>query len=313
MRVANNNYPDTVQLGDVRRWREWDIDWASIDLLFAGSPCQGFSFAGKQLAFDDPRSALFFTFVEIWRHIKALNPSAHYLLENVRMAKAHELVISRYMGVAPLAINSKRLSAQSRPRLYWTSIANEPYGLFGDMRIAIPQPADRGVLVGDILQPDDEVDDKYFLSAKALARAMRRGYSTPQVNPAKAGTLNTKSNSGQCSCDGGTVLIVASRGRNPANPADRSKGLNTEQRLEPRRDGKSNCLTQVEKDNYLLKPGQWLRRLTPIECERLQTVPDNYTAGVSDTQRYKMLGNGWTVDIIAYILQFLFTQQQEEL
>ena len=373
--------PDTVQLGDVTKWREWDIDWGKIDLLLGGSPCQGFSFAGKQLAFDDPRSALFFVFVEIWNYIKSVNPNAYFLLENVKMKKEFEIIISKYMGVAPIEINSALVSAQNRVRLYWTNIANEPYGLFGDMQCMIPQPKDKGILLRDILESD--VPDKYYLSEKMLQYFSNRAANFNQgkvnvreeegkascltssiascdisdnfikvdtnlrkaVNQDKANCFTAGENSGGLHSD--MTLIVASRGRNPENLKSRESGLNTEQMLEPRYDGKTNCLTSVQKDNlvftknYLqydvsgkgyksqqdrafyedgkhgclstaradtktgvIENGK-IRRLTPTECDRLQTVPDWYEWISSDTQIYRMLGNGWTVDVIAHILSFI--------
>ena len=144
--VTKQNFPETIHIGDVTK-----IDatlFPKIDLLIGGSPCQGFSFAGKGLNFDDPRSKLFFEFVRIKNEC---NPT-YFLLENVKMKYEHELVISKYMGVESIEINSQLLSAQNRVRLYWTNIANEPYGLFGDMVCTIPQPKDKGVLLRDILE-----------------------------------------------------------------------------------------------------------------------------------------------------------------
>lgn len=282
-----------------------------IDLLCGGSPCQGFSFAGKQLAFDDPRSKLFFEFVRLKNEC---NPT-YFMLENVKMKKEFELIISKYMGVAPIEINSALLSAQNRVRLYWTNIANEPYGLFGDMVCTIPQPKDKGILLRDILE--SEVLQKYYLSDKALATVTRKreiGINA-KINPEKSGTITCGNQSAKFSIDNSTTLIVASRGRNPENPKSRESGLNTEQMLEPRFDGKTNCLTSVQKDNLVMQlngstesggvqPYQQnrvydingispalmaqmscgthailenetkIRRLTPTECERLQTVPD---------------------------------------
>lgn len=119
--VTQANYPDTIQVGDVTKWREWGIDWASIDLLIGGSPCQGFSFAGKQLAFDDPRSALFFVYVDILNHIRSLNPCVKFLLENVKMKKDHLAVITEQLGVEPVFINSGEIGPCERPRFYWVN------------------------------------------------------------------------------------------------------------------------------------------------------------------------------------------------
>lgn len=140
IQVSQNNHPDIIRLGDVTRWREWPIEWSKIDMVLAGSPCQGFSFAGKQLAFDDPRSQLFFVFVDILKHIQQLNPNVKFLLENVRMKKEHQQVISHALGVEQILINSALVSAQDRKRLYW---CNWP----------VEQPADKGILLSDILLP----------------------------------------------------------------------------------------------------------------------------------------------------------------
>ena len=156
------NFPDTIHLGDVTKWRKWEIDWGTIDLILAGSPCQGFSFAGKQLAFDDPRSKLFFVFVDILNHVKALNPDVFFLLENVNMKKEHMRVITEYCGVHPVNINSNLVSAQNRNRWYWTNIRTRKVGLFGEIHSDIPQPKDEGILLRDILE--EEVDKVEYLS-----------------------------------------------------------------------------------------------------------------------------------------------------
>ena len=365
IQVTQHNFPNTIQLGDVTKVFAKDLP--KIDLLIGGSPCQGFSFAGKQLAFDDPRSKLFFEFVRLKNEC---NPT-YFMLENVKMKKEFEIIISKYMGVAPIEINSALLSAQNRVRLYWTNIAAEPYGLFGDMQCMIPQPKDKGILLRDILQSN--VADKYYLTDKAIDRlnkAQLIGIKA-KVDPEKSGTITIKNQSGQLAIDNSTTLIVASRGRNPENPKIRESGLETEQHLEPRFDGKTNCITSVKKDNLVMQlnpstesggvqpyqqnriydidgispalmaqmscgthaimekspclhgfehgtngqlnkqlaKGGLIRRLTEVECERLQTVPDNYTSIVSSTQRYRMFGNGWTVDVIAHIFSFMALQK----
>lgn len=242
--VTQANYPDTVQLGDVTNWREWDIDWASIDLLIGGSPCQGFSFAGKQLAFDDPRSKLFFVYVDILNHIRSLNPSVKFLLENVKMKKEYLGVISDHLGVEPVFINSALVSAQNRQRYYW---ANWEFG----------QPEDRGVVLTDILE------DNYNWVACVVGTSKNRDIRETK----KLGCLTANYFKG----------VLAAGRPFVADPVVIGETL------------KSGM------DGY--------RMLTPTECERLQTVPDNYTAHVSNTQRYKMLGNGWTVDVIAHIFK----------
>lgn len=138
IKITQHHFPNTIQLGDIQNWRNWELDWSKIDLLMGGSPCQGFSFAGKGLAFDDPRSKLFFTFVDIKNHIQQYNPNLKFLLENVRMKKDYLKIISEYMGVEPVLINSALVSAQSRKRFYWANWA-------------ITQPEDKNIYLKDIL------------------------------------------------------------------------------------------------------------------------------------------------------------------
>lgn len=326
------NFPDTICLGDVCRWREWDVNWADIDLILAGSPCQGFSYAGKQLAFDDPRSRLFFVFIDILNHIRGVHPNVFFLLENVRMKRAHMRVISEYCGIFPVNINSSLVSAQCRDRWYWTNIRTRKEGLFGELHSDIPLPEDRGIILQDILEK--EVGERYFLSRAVVERVMRRNYSLPQVNPRKTGALLTKNNSSAMSMDSGTTFIsVQGKSRTlrtggisatsskhnfqfihmPGNfGCAAMRGREKHQRLELQTSGKTNCLTTVQKDNLIIlrqmkesSERSDVRRLTPTECARLQTVPDWYRWGCSDTQIYKMLGNGWTVDVIAHILSYM--------
>ena len=149
IKVSSTNYPDIIQLGDVTQWESWDIDWGSVDLLIGGSPCQGFSFAGKQLAFDDPRSKLFFVYVDILRHIRSLNPNVKFMLENVKMKKEYLDVISDQLGVKPVFINSALVSAQNRQRYYW---ANWSFN----------QPEDKGIVLADILEGGEVDRDKSY-------------------------------------------------------------------------------------------------------------------------------------------------------
>lgn len=320
------NFPDTIQLGDIENWREWDIDWSTIDLIIGGSPCQGFSFAGKQLNFSDPRSKLFFVWVDLLNHIKKANPQVKFLLENVNMKKEFLRIISEYLKVFPVRLNSNRVSAQNRDRWYWSNIKTKETGLFSELWTDIPEPADRGILLKDILQPEEEVDEKYYLKNLEVLRGIK--------TDGKASSL-TVGGHGAGNHSDMDVLCVAMRGHNPDDPNDRRTGSPTEQRLEAKTDGKTNCLTSVGKDNLILQrahgfnkggvfedkspsmtSSSWennnhllenmkLRRLTPIECARLQTVPDWYKWEVSDSQIYKLLGNGWTIEIIAHILSFL--------
>lgn len=217
------NFPNTIWLGDVTKWQEWNIDWG-FDLVLAGSPCQGFSFAGKQLAFDDPRSRLFFDFVAILNHVRKFNPDVKFLLENVRMKSEHEALITRFVGVNPLYINSALVSAQNRDRLYWTNIGMVHRGLFGEFYPGIPQPEDRGIILRDILQPEIEVDEKYYISQAVLDRMFRKVYSQPKINPDKTGAVTSRNNSGQMGLDSVTTFISVN-GKAPAQRASTGRSL----------------------------------------------------------------------------------------
>lgn len=373
------NFPDTIHLGDVTKWREWDIDWGTIDLILAGSPCQGFSFAGKQLAFDDPRSKLFFVFVDILNHVKVLNPDVFFLLENVNMKKEHMRVITEYCGVHPVNINSNLVSAQNRNRWYWTNIRTKKVGLFGEIHSDIPQPKDEGILLRDILE--EEVDEKYYLSEKApCQRAGGRGGLDPRHNYRiinTSGMPRKYQDKSSCLVAGGhgagnhsdmDLIIQRPRGNNKGNvfrgksptlssnaweqnnvlhkiiqlnESKESGGIQPYQQnrvysangqcpallaemsgrshaiLSVRQernlkgqDGKSNSLLTSsykgsQANGMTLVETSSIRRLTPIECSRLQTVPDWYKWDCSDTQIYRLLGNGWTIKVIQHILSFL--------
>ena len=348
MQVSQANYPEIIQLGDVCDVKSEDLP--KIDLILAGSPCQGFSFAGKQLAFDDPRSALFFEFIRLLKECKP----KYFLLENVRMKKEYLQVISEQVsacypkipfGIEPTMICSSLVSAQSRKRYYWTNIPN------------VTQPEQKGIVLRDILETrvnQDRLSDMTNQDNKAYcltttypcARPQRsmdkseksmipvedtvpdsttliydskdKSHSPIQVGIAtdinghdilkrvysedgKSPTVNT--------CQGGNrepkVLAGAWRARSIDKDGNRVswKEVKPKQMLELRKDQKSNTVTSVQKDNVLTQDEVYWRKLTPLECERLQTVPDNYTDHVSNSQRFKMLGNGWTIEVIKHIFK----------
>ena len=252
IKISKKNYPNIIQLGDVTNWREWDIDWNSIDLLIGGSPCQGFSRAGKQLNFKDPRSKLFFEYVDILNHLKEVNPNIKFLLENVDMKQEYVSIINSYLKVEPIIINLRTLSAQNRKRLYWTNWDVTP--LFKDSK----------EVVKDILLPIENISDNFFHKTRTIESILNSNFAQERK---MLQNLNDK-----CSC----------------------------------------LLARDYKDPKCVIQNGILRKLTPIEYERLQTVPDNYTEGVSNTQRYQMLGNGWTVDVISYILSFIKRNFEKE-
>ena len=396
IQVTQANFPETIQVGDVCNLKA--EDYQDIDLILAGSPCQGFSFAGKQLAFDDPRSALFFEFIRLLKEIKP----KYFLLENVKMKKEFLEVITdqvsacypEFQGkdlfggkIEPILINSALVSAQSRQRYYWTNIPN------------VEQPDDLGIVLRDILEDDGQADlvgnggreafKENIQKGTALLARDWKGWNTygmtgvqtstsdNGITNIKKGTSNKswffeqqtyskdsektrslKSSSGSgnipkvfettpkqvgiaSDINGHDILkrVYSPDGKSPTlntmgggnrEPKivsggafrgraydDKGKRMDqngnsvankTKQMLEMRRDDKANAITTVGKDSIAVKEDLTWRKLTPLECERLQTVPDNYTNHVSKTQRYKMLGNGWTVSVISHILSNMESQ-----
>ena len=343
--VTQTNFPNTVQVGDVTK-----LDpkyFADVDLIVAGSPCQGFSFAGKQLNFNDPRSVLFFEFVRL---LKAIKPK-YFLLENVRMKKEYQQVISEQVsacypeiifGIEPLLINSSLVSAQSRQRLYWTNIPN------------IKQPEERGIVLRDILETEPE--DFTKMSNKFVARNGEKNCMIDK-NKKKASNLSALEyvkNGRQgdylaCDDDGKPVDKPKQVGiaadvnghdilKRVYSPDGKSPTLNTmgggnrepkivkggalrarskdadgkhtewkqtkpQQMLELRKDNKSNAVSTVGKDTLAVNEDLTWRKLTVRECRRLQTIPEDYQMPVSNTQAYKMLGNGFTCEVIKHIFK----------
>lgn len=302
IKIADKNHPNDTsnRLGDVTK-----IDFSKykgIDLLIGGSPCQGFSIAGKKegmvtkekveitsleqylelknSGFEfSGQSYLFFEFINA---LKTIKPK-YWLLENVKVDKKWLPVMNEILGCEPIFINSELLSAQSRPRFYWTNIPG------------IDQPIDKNIKLLDILE--EVVTDKtYYLSEDMTKKLVRRGnglveYSLNGYNKAYRVMYQDKKSVCLDTAGGG--------GRTPYVKIDKKGNLKKNQI-------KAGCLCGGNhSDMDLLLENGFLRRYTPVECERLQTLPDNYTEGVSNTQRYKMIGNGWTVDVIKHIFSFL--------
>ncbi len=274
IQITQNHFPKTIQLGDVSKIKGKNLP--KIDLIIGGSPCQGFSFAGKQLNFEDERSKLFFEFVRI---IKECKPK-YFLLENVKMKKEYQDIISNYLDAQPIEINSNLLSAQNRKRLYWTNIKD------------VTQPKDKKVFLSKVLEKNIK-EESFYLNENNILK-----------NNIKKFLINKKFKE---------VMFTERRteeAKRIRREHQKKHGKDFSPRrakeLVPRADKKSNCLTtSLTKEHIIIDNNNKFRKLTPLECERLQTVPDNWTNidGVSNTQKYKMLGNGWTVDIVAHILK----------
>ena len=246
MQVSKNNHPDIIQLGDVNAWRNWNIDWSQIDLLIGGSPCQGFSFAGKLLNFNDERSKLFFVYVDILNHIKSVNPNVKFLLENVKMKADYQNVISGYLGVEPMRINSALVSAARRDRLYWVNFD-------------VDMPEDRGITFDDINGNTTDWLSNIYIDKVSKWKA--------QQDPLK------------------NVTYIGTKAKLPCLTA---RGYN-----------------QSHSGMILISDGTRYRYLTNNEAELAMTLPIDYTKGISDRERARCLGNGWTAEVIVHILKHL--------
>ena len=266
--ISKKNYPQIEHCGDVTTADF--TKYQGFDMVIGGSPCQGFSFAGKQLNFDDPRSQLFFHYV---RALKEVQPK-WFLFENTPMDIESQNIMTKHLGVEPILIDSQLVSAQQRKRLYWTNIP-------------VYMPADRAIYLEDIVEPDALVDrEKAHAIIASIGRTTHREYfmknqgqmvhkaielsniyggfkeTKPRVHISKSATIRAGQGGGHI-----PSLVIGDKVH----------------------------------DFTLEELKRCIRKVTPLECERLQTLPDNYTEGISPTQRYKCIGNGWTVNVIAHI------------
>lgn len=291
IQISKNNYPDIIQRGDVTKADF--TEFAGFDLVMGGSPCQGFSIAGKQLNFEDPRSKLFFEFKRALEEVKP----KYFLLENVKMKKEYENLISECLGVEPIEINSNLVSAQNRKRLYWTNIPG------------VERPADRGIMLKDIVHEsrNEEIDlTPYKVPFDKTLKIIEK-----EVQAGKVGYFKYDAQANRVySIHGKTVTLLGEAGGGAAKMGQYLFGCITPDREDKRQNGQrfsegEKFYTLTTRDKHEILIDGYIRKLTPIERERLQTLPDDYTAGVSDAQRYKTLGNGWTVEVITHILKSL--------
>ena len=365
-------FPKTIQMGDIARWREWSINWSTIDLFIGGSPCQGFSMAGKmagtaavlngeKIVVDSrekylelklagaeflSQSYLFWEYILLLDHIKLVNPNIRFFLENVKMKKDFLDLITGAIGVDPIFINSALVSAQNRQRYYWCNWGVE-------------QPEDKGIVLADILEIGPQeiqsegwhewfnknkelvLKKKYsqiannkekaipmtarqyaswngnFVSIQRVATASdikghdynKRIYSpngkAPTLAAATGGNLEPKvSISAGCSGRNPRIIRETKSGKALCLTANYFKGVDADSRpmvATPDAIGKEfkECLKNIH-----------YRKLTPRECGRLQTIPEDIldtllSAGISNSQLYKMFGNGWTIDVIAHIFTLM--------
>ena len=271
IKVTQSNYPNTKQIGDVTKVK--GADFPQIDLLIGGSPCQGFSFSGKQLNFDDPRSKLFFEFVRLIEEVKP----KYWLLENVVMKQEYQDVISQHLGVEPVKLNSALTSAQNRVRLYWANFD-------------ITEPTDQGIKLEDILEDTEMIgpsairgrrlNKATILGRRSDERGKRQDYdkNVPITQCLEVRASNRDKSNCLTTVAKDTVLTTMEVGRHP--------------------------------DAFNLKLP--FRNYTKIERCRLMNLPDNYCDEISDNQTVKATGNGWEVGMITHIFNQMAAQADKE-
>lgn len=308
IQISQKNYPDIVQMGGVKELFMQDgmlsngencftytnPKFKDIDLLIGGSPCQDLSIAKKgRKGLDGERSGLFYEYVRILNQVKP----KYFILENVNsMSKESKDKISEVLGIQPVMINASLVSAQNRKRLFWVGKLDE-FGTY--KQVEISQPEDKEIALKDILE--ENIKGEYDVNACAFRgrnivdgkRKDKTGSKTEQrleIGGGKANTItkvykDSMVRIGQIGKGGQGDRIYSSEGKSVALSA-----------LGGGRGAKTGL---YETDEYTV------RKLTPVECERLQGLPDNYTDGISNSQRYKCLGNAFNVDVIAHILSFM--------
>ena len=258
IQVTQKNYPKTIQLGDVTKITNEDLDkLGNIDIIIGGSPCQDLSNykydRGEVTGLNGEKSGLFYDYMRILKYVKP----KYFLLENVAsMEQQWKDLMSEIIGTQPITINSALVCAAERKRLYWTNIPN------------ITQPEDKGIVLKDIVLNPNDVPEKYWYIKYPI-------------------TVHD-----------GDVKVKATIHLNGHRQAKEVYGLNH----------KCNTLLCDGNGGNLVKKiyqNERCRKLMPIEYERLQTLPDNYTNGISDSRRYSAIGNGWTADVIVHILKGL--------
>lgn len=338
IQIAQKNFPDTIQIDGVQTIRATEFTSIKIDLLIGGSPCQDLSIAKKgRKGLDGERSGLFWEYVRILKEVKP----KYFILENVAsMPKEAKEVISEALGVEPVMINASLVSAQNRKRLFWVGRWNgEKYE-----QVEIPQPEDRGILLKDILESNvDEkyyisnklikgfqnkkgnwkgkfspIEDTNVKSPTLTARYFKMSSTDPYIKNIRIGQFGRGGQGDRVySPEGKSTTLSAMGGGRGAKtglyavgvasrtyPRIKIEGVERQKQIEVRDDEKANAMTSVQGDSMVMQNTQ-IRKLTPTECERLQGLPDNYTEGISNTQRYKTLGNAFNVDVVAHILSFI--------
>lgn len=336
IQLTQHHFPDTIQVGDVTKWREWDIDWKSIDLVLSGSPCQDLSAAGKRAGINGKKSSLFFVFVDILNYIKLYNPNVLFLQENVGSASKLDVgIMSRELGVYPVRINSSLVTAQLRDRYYWSNIRTKE--TMFDLVTDIPQPKDRGIMFKDIITAGYVEKLKTGCLMESISRVQhtyegitsREKFGVPviYVDTDKHTCLNTGSGKGENASQRylkhrnettGMVTLIYEHNDELRVKTNTKKGYDTVTENDcidlsfptstTRRGrvtkGKSPCLMESSNNLYSYKDGL-VRTVNKVEMCRLQGFPDDYCDILTTAKAGSLLGDGWTLPVIEHIFSFI--------
>lgn len=298
--LTQHHFPDTIQVGDVTKWRDWDIDWKTIDLILSGSPCQDLSAAGKRAGINGSRSSLFFVFVEILEHIKTLNPNVLFLQENVGSASKLDVgIMSRALGVYPVRINSSLITAQLRDRYYWSNIKTKE--TIFDIVTDIPQPKDKGIMFKDIVTGGSVDTDKHScLNTGSGSESKNQEYLKHRNETTGMLTLiYFENNELRCKTNTAKGFDIVTEN----DCLDLSFPTSTTRRARVTK-GKSPCLMESNNNLYSYKDGL-VRTVNKIEMCRLQGFPDDYCDILTTAKAGSLLGDGWTLPIIEHIFNFI--------
>lgn len=300
IKLTQHHFPDTIQVGDVTKWRDWDIDWKTIDLVLSGSPCQDLSSAGKRAGINGKKSSLFFTFVDILNYIKELNPNVLFLQENVGSASKLDIgIMSRALGVYPVRINSSLVTAQMRDRYYWTNIKTKQ--TMFDSVVDIPKPTDKNIFLKDILENGYSEKQKSMCLLESNSRPLTTPYKmAKRYFDIGMANLIFKCEQTFLRVKEATNIGFVDIAENEA--VDLSYPTSTTRRGRLTKD-KSNCL--LRNNEYFVFQDNDIRYFTQTELERLQGFPDGYTSILTRNQAACLLGDGWTLPIIEHIFNFI--------
>jgi|GWRWMinimDraft_5_1066013.scaffolds.fasta_scaffold02644_2 DNA-cytosine methyltransferase len=288
--LTQHHFPNTIQVGDVTKWKDWNIDWSKIDLILSGSPCQDLSAAGKRAGINGSKSSLFFVFIEILEHIKSVNSKVLFLQENVGSAAKLDVgIMSRALGVYPVRINSSLLTAQLRDRYYWSNIRTKE--TMFDLVTDIPQPKDRGIMFKDIITGG--IVER--IKANALMEKTENAIAYKDINSDKAQKyLKSREKYGL------NIIYV---------DTDKHTCLKTY-----RSDGSQEYLNHRNKTTgmlTLIHENKIVRTVNKVEMCRLQGFPDDYCDILTTAKAGSLLGDGWTLPVIEHIFKYINERHKE--